>query len=141
MDMNPALSWRVIEDGGYNSLIGPIQFAKAGENRWHGALKLSKKHMNFGGVCHGGVYMSLGDVTMGIAAHEVADGQRSATIDFDVHFLSAAKLGQTLVAEARVDRLVSGVAFMQCEIWVGARMCARAGGIWKSLNLPPRKAS
>ena len=103
-----------------------------------GALKLAPQHINIGGVCHGGVYMSLADVTMGAAAHSAADRQRCATIDFQAHFLAAAKLDQWLVAEAKLNRMVSGIVFMECELWAGGRHCMRANGIWKLLNLPPR---
>jgi uncharacterized protein (TIGR00369 family) len=138
MDFDPTLDWRVVDDGGYNTQNGPIRFASPGDGRWVGALELQQKHMNFGGVCHGGVYMSLADVTMGIAAHESAEGARCATIDMDTHFLAAAKLGQVLVAEARLNRAVSDVIFMECDLWAGGRHCMRASGIWKKLNLPKR---
>ncbi len=138
MEFDPKLDWRIVDDGGYNTHNGPVRFASPGGGRWLGALELQAKHMNFGGVCHGGVYMSLVDVTMGIAAHEAAEGERCATIDLNAHFLAAAKLGQTLVAEARLNRRVSGVTFMECELWAGGRKCFRANGIWKALNLPRR---
>ena len=138
MELDPALDWRVIDDGGYNTHIGPIRFAAAGPGRWLGALELTDQHMNFGGVCHGGVYMSLVDVTMGAAAHEAAEGRRCATIQMDSHFLAAAKNGQTLLAEARLNRLVSGVVFMESTIRAGERTCFRASGIWKFLKLPSR---
>ena len=138
MDFDPTRNWREIDDKGFNTHIGPVLFARLDDTTWQGALKLAPKHINIGGVCHGGVYMSLADVSMGAAAHSAADRQRCATIDFQAHFLAAAKLDQWLVAEARLDRLVSGVVFMECELWAGGRRCMRANGIWKLLNLPPQ---
>ena len=138
MEFDPNRKWREIDDEGFNTHIGPILFARLDETTWQGALKLVPKHINMGGVCHGGVYMSLADVAMGAAAHSAAGKQRCATIDFQAHFLAAAKLDQWLVAEARLNRLVSGVVFMECELWAGQRRCMRASGIWKLLNLPPR---
>lgn len=141
MDMDPALAWRTVSDSGFNSLLGPIRFARIDQDTWQGLLDLQQKHMNLGGVCHGGVYMTLADTTMGISAHEASGGQRAATIDFQSHFLAAAKLGQVLTCTARANRVVSGLAFMECELEAGGRVCMRANGIWKALsNPPPRPA-
>lgn len=132
------LDWRDVRDGGFNSHMGPIMFARAGEGRWLGRLEIQPKHINFGGVAHGGVYMALADVTMGIGAHDAADRQRSATIDFSAQFLAAAKAGQWLICDARLNRAVSGVVFMESDLWAGGRRCMRATGIWKVLSLGRR---
>lgn len=134
MDMSTPPNWRIIDDSGFNSHIGPIRFARIDAKRWQGELDLAPHHINMGGVCHGGVYMALADVTMGAAAYEAAERHRCATIEFQSHFLAAAKLGQTLVCDARLNRLVSGIAFMECEITAGARTCLKATGIWKYLK-------
>lgn len=131
---NTGIEWRIIDDNGFNTHLGPIRFARMGETAWRAELDLQPKHMNMGGVCHGGVYMSLADVAMGASAHAAGGHRRCATIDFSAHFLAAAKEGQTLVADARLNRLVSGIAFMECELTAGERLCFRASGIWKFLN-------
>ena len=123
-----------MQDSGFNSHVGPIRVARVGAEIWHGELDVAQHHINMGGVCHGGVYMALADVTMGAAAYEAADRHRCATIEFQSHFLAAAKLGQTLLCEARLNRRVSGIAFMECEISAGGRTCLKATGIWKYLK-------
>lgn len=133
MDFDPSLNWRVIDDQGFNTHNGPIRFAEA-DGLWLGALDLAAKHMNLGGVCHGGVYMSFADTTMGVSAYLASGKQRAATIDFSAHFLAAAKEGQTLICAARLNRFVSGVVFMEAELWAGGRKCMRADGIWKLLS-------
>ncbi len=127
------LEWRELRPTGFNEYVGPMRFAPAGEGLWYAALDLDARHMNMGGVCHGGVYMTLADVAMGAAAYEAGGRRPCATIDFEAHFLAAAKQGQTLLAAARLGRLVSGVAFMECELTAGGRRCLRASGIWKFL--------
>lgn len=133
MEFNADLDWRVIDDQGFNTHIGPIRFADAGDH-WIGALDLQRHHMNLGGVSHGGVYMSFADTTMGVAAYQASGQQRAATIDFTAHFLAAAKEGQTLLCAARLNRFVSGVVFMEAELWAGGRQCMAAKGIWKLLS-------
>ena len=132
MDYDPDLNWKIVDDKGFNSHIGPLRYART-EDRWLGAIELADQHINFGGVCHGGVYMALADVTMGIAAHSVVERQKCATIDFQAHFLAAAKKGQVLMCAARLNRSVGGIIFMESELWASGRQCMRASGIWKVL--------
>ena len=134
MDTTKQPEWREITDSAFNSHVGPIRFARVNETTWLAELVLTPKHMNKGGVCHGGVYMTLADVAMGAAAFEAGGNQPCATVDFDAHFLAAAKLGQVLLATARLNRLVSGICFMECELTAGGRTCLRASGIWKYLS-------
>lgn len=141
MDMSATPDWRTITDSGFNSHIGPIRFARIDDRTWHGALEIAPHHINMGGVCHGGVYMALADVTMGAGAYEAADNHRCATIEFQSHFLAAAKLGQTLLSVARLNRMVSGIAFMECEISAGGRTCLKGTGIWKYLQVRKEPAA
>lgn len=133
MDMD-ALNWEPLRPSGFNAYVGPMRFAPAGEGLWYAALDLDERHMNMGGVCHGGVYMTLADVAMGAGAYEAGGRHPCATIDFQAHFLAAAKHGQVLLATARLNRRVAGLAFMECELTAGGRTCLRASGIWKFLS-------
>lgn len=135
MDYDPDLAWRAAKNGGFNSYVGPIMLVRRDEVTWNAALQLDERHLNFGGVCHGGVMLSLADVAMGAAAHEAADEAPCATIELNSHFIAAGKPGTMLLAEARLNRRAGGVAFMEAEIWSGGRKCLRASGIWKYLNL------
>ncbi|MEM8842369.1 MAG: PaaI family thioesterase [Pseudomonadota bacterium] len=137
MKFDPSLPWRDISSGGFNQLIGPARFARAGENEWHGMLALDERHRNVGGVCHGGVTLSLADLTMGTATFEAGGRRPCATIEMGSHFLAAAKMGQSLLAIATQDRGVRDLSFMSCEIWAtgddSRRLVMRASGIWKYL--------
>jgi uncharacterized protein (TIGR00369 family) len=128
------LEWRALRPSGFNAYVGPMRFAPAGDGLSYAALDLDERHMNVGGVCHGGVYMTLADVAMGAAAYEAGGRHPCATIELQGHFIAAAKRGQVLLAEARLDRLVGGLAFMHCELSSGGRLCLRASGIWKFLS-------
>jgi uncharacterized protein (TIGR00369 family) len=136
MHPDPALEWREIRDDGFNSHIGPIRMARLDEKTWQATLTLDARHINAGGVCHGGVLMSLADVAMGAASYQAGGNRRCATIDFEAHFLAAAKQGQTLMVTAHQNRMVSEISFMECEVSGGERLCLRASGIWKYLGKP-----
>ena len=136
MQYDPDRDWREIDDAGFNAHIGPLWYSKVDDSSSQMALKLDRRHMNMGGVCHGGVYMSACDTAMGITAFRAMGRIPCATIDFRSHFLAAAKLDQWLVIGARVNRATGDVVFVECEAWAGERKCFVASGIWKRLNIP-----
>ncbi|MBY8974452.1 PaaI family thioesterase [Rhodobacteraceae bacterium NNCM2] len=138
MNFDPSLPWRDVTSAGFNQHIGPARFARAGENEWYGMITLDERHGNAGGVCHGGVTLSLADLTMGTSTFEAGGNRPCATIELDSHFIAAAKLDQRLLARATQLRLVRDLSFMSCEIWAidgaGPRQVMRASGIWKYLE-------
>jgi len=134
MEYDPTLPWRDIRGEGFNAHIGPIRFADMGDNRWCAAVELDDRHINSGGVCHGGMLLSLADVAMGAATYAAGGQHPCATIELDSHFVAAAKPGQRLVAVATQLRRTRELSFMQCEIWGGGRQVMRASGIWKYLS-------
>lgn len=141
LDRLNSLEWRVLRPSGFNAHTGPMHFASAGEGEWYVTLELDERHMNHGGVCHGGVLLTLADTAMGTAAFEAGGKRLCATISLQSQFIAAAKRGQTLIAHAMLDRMAGGLAFMQGELHAGGRLCMRASGIWKFLgrgrsNLP-----
>lgn len=134
MRYDPDLPWRNIRSEGFNAQIGPVRFASLGEGRWAATLVLDTRHVNTGGVCHGGVLLSLADIAMGAATFEAGAGHACATIQMDSHFLAAARAGQRLVAAATQLRKVRELSFMQCEVWAEDRRVLRASGTWKYLS-------
>ncbi len=133
MEYDPDLPWRDIRGEGFNAQLGPIRFAPLGPSRWCTTLVLDDRHINVGGVCHGGVLLSLADVAMGAATFDAGDGHSCATIQMDAHFLAPARSGQRLVAAATQLRKVRDLSFMQCEVWAEGRQVLRASGTWKYL--------
>ncbi|MEM6679799.1 MAG: PaaI family thioesterase [Pseudomonadota bacterium] len=132
-DLDPALPWRSVQGTGFNSLVGPFEIARDGD-AWIARLTLEDRHINVGGVCHGGVLMTMADIAMGTATFEAGERHPCATIEMDCHFLAAAKHGQTMLCEARQLRRARSLSFMGCTIWSGGRQVLRGSGIWKYLD-------
>lgn len=133
MEFDPDLPWRDVRGEGFNAHIGPIRFAELGGSRWCSTVDLDSRHVNVGGVCHGGMLLSFADVTMGASTFSAGGGHPCATIQMDGHFIAAAKAGQRLVGLATQLRKVREISFMQCEIWAEGRLIMRASGTWKYL--------
>ncbi len=103
------------------------------------SIKLQDRHMNPGGVVHGGVLATLMDEA---TAHSIATvrGLESplATVDMNVSFLSGARPGDELQCEARALRVGSSVAFSEAEIRRRGRDDLVAKGRFTYAILPPR---
>ena len=105
------------------------------------SIKLEDRHMNPGGVLHGGVLTTLMDEA---TAHTIATvrGLESplATVDMNVSFLSAARPGDELQCEARTLRVGSAVAFAEAEVRRRGRDDLVAKGRFTYTILGPRGA-
>ena len=61
-------------------------------------VRVGARHLNFGGVCHGGLTFTLADAAFGIACN--ARGIAAAGIDCHMIYNRAVKVGETLTATA-----------------------------------------
>ncbi len=134
MLMPPDLDWRIMDHEGFIGHMGPVALARAGENDWRFRLELEKRPMNMGGVCHGGVSLTLLDTGMGGAVWESGGFAPCATIQLDSHFIAAAKEGARLEGRASIIRRTAELAFVEGELWSGGRQTMRASGVWKYLS-------
>lgn len=88
-------------------------------------------HVNYNGIVHGGLIMTLLDVAMGAAVVATLQaGERTASVNINTDFLRAAKPGR-LVARGRVERRGRSVAFPVGELVdADGQLVARASGVW-----------
>lgn len=128
------LEWRILEHDGFVGQLGPVEMARAAENDWRFRLDLEKRHMNTGGVAHGGVSLTLLDTGMGRAVWQAGGKALCATIQLDSHFIAAGKLGERIDGKAWIIRRTAELAFAEGELWSGGRQIMRASGVWKYLT-------
>ena len=114
----------------FNALVGPL-YEKRGERAVSLGLRVSKKHSNSRGICHGGVLATLADLALGYAlmAHT---GSRSGfvTAHLDIDYAGAAEIGDWIHSEVEVQRVGSRLAFATGYLCVGASRIARMSGIF-----------
>ena len=76
-----------------------IKFMAGGPGHAAVQIRVKPAHLNFNGVCHGGVIFSLADTAFGLAANSY--GRVAAGIDTHATFQVAVKAGDVLTASAR----------------------------------------
>ena len=119
--------------GGYNLYIGPLYRLPDGEN---GALKrfafiAAEKHMNAAGTVHGGMLMSLVDVSMSRTTRLATDAPRCSTVSLTTDFVGPGRLGDVIEARIRITRRTRTMVFLSGEVVVGERILMVATGLWK----------
>jgi acyl-coenzyme A thioesterase PaaI-like protein len=125
--------WRVVEATGFIQLIGPFwQRLVNGEPEF--ALITEDKHHNRRGLVQGGATMTFADRTCGMTARHVSGKPTMATVQLDVHFVEAGKIGEILISRPRVVRTTRSLIFINTEITVDRRCIAMASGVFKILK-------
>ena len=119
--------WKIIKQAGFGDLAGPIW--RHGDARF--GFLVAPKHLNFNNIVHGGMLTTLADQAMGMTALRATGNKPHATIELNMQFVGAARLGEFVEAHCEVVRLTRAITFMQCRLVVDPRVVANATGIWK----------
>lgn len=119
---------------GFNLHAGPFHIFRLSETEYRMHLDVEERHLNQGGVVHGGVSMTLADNAMGIAAAHAGGMRPASTLEFGAKFIAAAKGGHKLYGAARIERVTRDVCFVTAELWSDGRKTLTASGVWKYIN-------
>src|SRR3974390_2928674 len=125
--------WAPVDATGFIQPSGPLWQRVAGGHHEY-ALPTEDKHHNRRGLVQGGVMMTFADRTCGMTARLVTGKPMLPTVQLDVHFVEAGKIGELLVSRPRVVRSTRSLIFMATEITVEKRCIAMANGVFKILK-------
>jgi uncharacterized protein (TIGR00369 family) len=128
-----AAGWEIANHTPFGELVGPIWHRRVGDDL-HVGFVVAQKHLNIAGNLHGGMLMTLADQAMAVAARGATGGKRHATIDLNMQFVGAVRLGEFVEARPEIVRATRSVVFMQAKMRVGDRLIATTSGIWKILE-------
>ena len=125
--------WTIVETSGFINLVGPLwQRMVDGEPEY--ALITEDKHHNRRGLVQGGLLMTFADRACGMTARFVSGRPTMATVQLDVHFIDAGKIGETLMARPRVIRTTRSLVFVSAEVKANQRTIITANGVFKILK-------
>ena len=116
-------------------LVGPIYYRVLGD-RTETKLLLERRHVNPMGSAHGGLLMTVMDITLGsTAGASVGFGGVYPTVQLSCSFLAAAMMGEELRGEAEVQRMTKTLAFVSGRLMVDDRIIMIASSVFR--NPPP----
>ena len=80
-----------------------------------------------------GLLMTFADRALGRNAWKSSGEKPVATIEFNMHFVSAGALGEFIQIRPEVVRKTASLVFMRGDLTAASRVVATATGIWKIL--------
>ncbi len=119
---------------GFNAYVGPFYGRPREDGSVHFILDLRDKHLNGGGVAHGGLLMAFADAVLGTAVSVAVEGAPCATMTLNADFVASADKGARIEGEAEVTRATRSVVFVAGRIYAGEKTLLSASGIWKILG-------
>jgi acyl-coenzyme A thioesterase PaaI-like protein len=125
--------WTTVETTGFISLVGPL-WQRVVDGRPEYALATEHKHHNRRGMVQGGLLMTFADRACGMVARVVSGRPTMATVQLDVHFVDAGKIGEVLIARPRVLRATRSLVFVTAEVTANDRTIITANGVFKILK-------
>ncbi len=125
--------WRPMRPEGYPALIGPFWYRRE-EGGFRYGFPAEARHLNLGGVVHGGMLMSFADDVLGMTVWEAAGRKPCTTVQLSTQFISPARAGEFVEGRAEVLRSTRSVVFVRGLVTVGDRTVIHADGIWKILG-------
>ena len=113
---------------------GPYWLGKA-EGRTIVGLRIDEGHLNYQDVAHGGVLTTFADVALSFALFASEHPPLPvATATLTVNFLGAARLGDWLEADARIDRIGKRLGYASGAIRCGDETVATMSGVFSILR-------
>jgi len=128
-----AQGWKPVPAKDYPAMIGPFFARRAGEG-WEYAFLPEQRHLNIGGVVHGGMLMSFVDDVLGMTVWEAAARKPVTTVQLNNHFIAPGRLGDLIIGRGEVLRATRSVVFIRGTLTQGDKVLTHADGVWKILG-------
>ncbi|MDR1310563.1 MAG: PaaI family thioesterase [Burkholderiaceae bacterium] len=96
-------------------------------------MLVQPQHTNSWHVVHGGVIMTMLDITMSRAARSLVPGETSgATVEMKTSFFQpGGKTGSLMIGKGRVSHRSTTLYYCEAEIWKAESLVAKAMGTFK----------
>ncbi|MCC6156010.1 MAG: PaaI family thioesterase [Candidatus Hydrogenedentes bacterium] len=120
----------------FAGLVGmTVSLVEPGHSICH--LDITPRHLNAGGVLHGGAQYTLADTSMALAVLAgLEDGLDCATLEVKRTYIKAVSSG-SVTCETRVVGKGNRIAFLESEVRSDGNLIAKASGTFYILRRKP----
>jgi len=125
------LSWK--EEVFEFETAGPFYFRKE-EESYVSAFRAARKHMNAGGVMHGGCLMAFADFALFALCYDYIDGNYGVTVAFNCEFIDGPVIGELIEARGEVIRAGGSLIFIRGIVTADGRPCLNFSGTVKKFK-------
>ena len=113
--------------------VGPV-FENGAPGAKTYAMRADSRHMNRRGVVHGGMFMTLADLTLGQAVWDATDKAPVVTLNMQTHFLKPAVEGDIIQVVPELTRRTRALVFMRGDFTINGEIVFTAQSVWKLLG-------
>jgi len=117
----------------FENRAGPFFWRQRDDGAHHFFCKAEARHCNRHGIVHGGLMMTMIDLTMVVAAKQHREEQL-VTVSLNSEFVAAGQADEIIEAEAEVIRRTRSLAFTRGRVFVGERTLLTASAVLKPLQ-------
>lgn len=128
-----AQGWERRPADGFSAHTGSV-WSRREEGRLAYGFLAGPEHANRQGIVHGGMIMTLADNLLGRTVWETGGVDGCVTMQLNVQFLSAVRMGEFVEARGEVLRRARSVCFVRGMLTAHGRAVAAADGVWKLLR-------
>ncbi len=117
----------------YEDMIGPFFYKKQDDGSYRSAFVSEHRHLNGGGMLHGGLLMSFADFALFATAKDHLEGM-AVTVGFNSEFVSAGEEGALIEATGEVTKATRSLLFVRGKIFSGDNTILTFSGILKKVR-------
>ena len=117
----------------FENFVGPLYETGEGIGRRY-AFVVDERHINLRGVIHGGMLMTLADMTLGQAAWDACDHANVVTLNVQSQFIKGAKIGDIVEVTPFVTRRTRSIIFIRGDYEVGGEIIFSCASLWKIIG-------
>ncbi len=117
----------------YENLSGPFFWRQRDDGSHHFVLRAEEQHCNRHAIVHGGLMMTMIDLTMVVAAKQDWDEQL-VTVSLNSEFVAAGREGELIEAVGELVRRTNSLVFVRGQVSVGDRTLLNASAVLKPLR-------
>lgn len=117
----------------FEDTIGPFYFRQEDDGSYRCAFVSERRHLNGGGMLHGGLLMSFADFALFVIARDHLEGM-GVTVAFNSEFVSAGPANALIEATGEVTKAARSILFVRGKIFSGDDTIMTFSGIIKKIR-------
>lgn len=117
----------------FENRAGPFFWARLADGTQHFVLRAEARHCNSHGIIHGGLMMTMIDLTLVITAKNAPDEQL-VTVSLNSEFIASAGEGDLIEARGELVRRTRSLAFVRGQVSRGDRTLLTASAVLKPIT-------
>lgn len=116
----------------FENRAGPFYWAELEGGAQHFVLRAGARHCNSHGIVHGGLMMTMIDLTLVITAKS-APREQLVTVSMNSEFTASAREGDLIEAQGELVRRTRSLAFVRGQVTCGERTLLTASAVLKPI--------